>query len=285
MAESQFSDGQNVAAFLAADLQDFLYENIVATQLLHRELATKGSDSVKLRKKGSVTAGTGSENTAPSSQNYAQTTPGSLQIQEIVVFIEPTERMKLFSAVQMNELIEAARESVVQKVETTVTDLFDGFSTSVGVSGEDLTVERLSTATLTLKTNKVSGPYVHILHPKQKNDIQDEIVASASSIWANSMTSLDILGGQRAQINGFAGSLFGVDVLETVNTESINTNTDWSGFTGNPRAALAYMEDGRGLVVQVDKNITKRTEEIVANIYFDAGEREDAAGINIVSAQ
>ena len=57
-------------------------------------------------------------------------------------------------------------EAIAKKIDTDLTALFDGFSTSIGGAGTELTIDNIFKAVDTLRQANVPGPYYGVFNPK-----------------------------------------------------------------------------------------------------------------------
>lgn len=283
--ETVFADGVNIAALLDPLIMDKLRDQITVLNWVHRVNFQKGSDSVKMRKRGSLTATTAAEATDHANSQYQQVLLGTLQVQEAKVYAELSDKGRDFSAMTPEEIAAEGAQAVLDYVEQTVCGLFDGFSNSVGSTGVALTPQALRRALYTLRINKVPAPYVIVLNPTQIDDVQDAIQTAGAAVWGNSSVDFSILNGAPIAENGYAGSYLKAPVYSTNNIEGINGNADWCGAALNPMRAIGFGEDGRGVRSEVGRNIKKGVTELGCSIFFDAKEAEDVSGCGIVSAQ
>ena len=57
-------------------------------------------------------------------------------------------------------------EAIAKKIDTDLTALFDGFSTSIGGAGTELTIDNIFKAVATLRQANVPAPYFGVFNPK-----------------------------------------------------------------------------------------------------------------------
>jgi len=280
-----YADSVNLTDQLDSGIAEYLRENLVLMPLVHQVQFTRGSDSVKLRQKGTVAATTAAEATAHAMDDYEQSTPGTLQVQEVKVYIEHSYKAQKFGMTTTEELIDAMGYAVMKKVETDLIALADGFATEVGSTTVDLTPEVLRTSFYNLDLSNVPGPYASVLHATQISDVQQDLLAAAADVWGNPNVNLSILGGQPPQINGLKGVFLDVPIFRSNLTKSINGGDDWAGLTANPQMALAFATDDRGIVTEIDRNIEKGVLQLAAYMFYDTGEYIDLAGVQVTSDQ
>lgn len=286
--ETTFSDDVSVAAFVENGIAEYLHANSVMLALVNKIPFVRGSDSVKQRQKGSFTATTATEATDHATSQYTRTALPTLQVQEVKVYAELSYKARDYSTITPQEMAEEAGKAVLKKLEQDILGLADGFSTTVGATGVDVTPAVLKSSFYELEANDVPGRYVHVGHPRSLHDVTDDLIdatAGAASFWANPNASLSILNGNAPQMNGYKGEYLGVDIFSTTNTESVNVGADWANLTCNPQLAISFGEDGRGIIVEIDRDIKKGVVQIAVFSFYDTKERIDGAGVYVVGDQ
>lgn len=280
--ETVFSNIETVAAFLASETGPALKAKLIMPNLCHIENFKVGSDSIKLRVKGTLAATAATEATDHATSQYDQTTPATLSVAEFKVYAELSDKAALWSGAQIAEIVDEAVNACGQKLDTDAMALFDGFSTSVGTTNTDLSDLKLAEASYKLEANNAPGPYAYVLHPKQWWDVREDVVASGASLYVNPQF-VTLFSGQPAA-NGFKGSYFDVPVFVSTNTESVTANVDWSGACIAINHALG-LGLGGDVMVETDRNIKKGVHEIAVSIWYDVKEYRDLCGCGILSGK
>lgn len=271
---------------LAQEIADYLRENIVMLALVNTVPFVKGvTSSVKQRKKGNFTAETAAEATSATRQQYAQTALPTLTVQMAQVYSELSWLANDYSPITPEEMKEAAGKAIMEYVEDAILSLASGFSNNVGTYGQDLTPAVFKEATLTLEIANVKGRYAAIFHPTQIANMTDYIQESSASVWASPNIGLSLLNGQAPQVNGLKGQYLDVPIFSTTNVQSVNSDADWGGMICSPKEALSYGEDGRGIIHKSDEDIQAGVLKMSDHIFFDAKERDDAAGVEVRSVK
>lgn len=287
MAETVFTDLVTVAAFVENEIQPHFRAAAIMPNLMHTVQIPRGSDSSKLRKAGSLAATAGAEATDHAIATYSVTSPATLLLAEVKVYVELSDKVMKFTDVELAEVAAEAGRAIATKFDVDAMALFDAFNggTQVGTSGSDCSPQILLQANYTLQAQNIPGPYVFVLNPVQIYDVQDDILAASASLWSNP-TMLDIMNGQAPADNGLKGSFLGCAVYSSTNTESVNTNNDWAGAHFSPRYALAAgFELGGGVTVEFDRNIRKGVTAMAATLWYDVKEYSDKAGVSIETDQ
>ena len=266
---------------LDAEIMDQLVSQLVMAALV-RHVNFDGNKTKKMRKKDTFVATTAAEATDHTRQNYTQSSPATLTVGEVKVYAEQSDLNRDFSPMTSAEMIEAAVYAVRKKYDGDICALFSGFSTGVGTTTVDLTPTALRTAFADLEINDVPTGYCAVLHPTQIDNINAVLLQSACPVWT--MTELSILNGQRAQANGYKGLFLNVPIFSTTNVATVNSSADYCGAAIGIGQAIAVGEDGRGIRTESARAIQSGKTCFAVNLYFDAKEAEDLAGVKIVSA-
>lgn len=274
-----------VAAFLDSAIAPYFRAAAVMPNLVHLVNFQGKSDSVKLRKAGSLSATLASEATAHATSEYSETALATLQAAEMKVYVELSRAAEKFGGASVEELAAECGRALAQKFDVDALALINSLNggTNVGTSGADATMENLLYATYILKSNNIPGPYVGLFHPVQLFDLQKELAASSASIWTNP-AQLDLMTGQPPASNGYAGQLLEIPIYSSTNTESLNTGADWAGGIWSPNYALAAGFSG-GIETRIGYNVAKGVTEIGVSLWYDVKEYIDTAGVCIATDQ
>ena len=284
MAETAYSDLSTIAAYVDANVGPVLRANAVMPNLVGlRNLPGPLSDSVKMRHRDTLTATAAAENTNHAISTYGHTETSTLSVAEQKVYVELSSKVTKFGDISPSELAEEFGAAIAQKFDTDAMALFDGASQSVGATGTDVTLAVMGTAAYTVRVGNVPGPYVYVIHETMVQDLQQEILSSSSPVWSQAV-NLSIMNMQAPESVSFRGSLFGLDVYGTTNSESINTGADWAGACFSPKHFLGATFAG-GFQMDTDKDIRKGVSQFSGTLWYDVKENRDAAGCLIVGDQ
>lgn len=283
--ETEYSNYITVAAYLDTAIAPVFRSAAVMPNLVHLVNFKNDSDSVKLRKRGSVTATAGAESTAHAISEYTETSPATLTAAEVKVYVELSDKALMFANASVDDLAQEAGLAIAQKFDQDAMALFNSFAggTNIGTSGSDLTPALMLQASYTVRAQSVGGQLVYVLHPVQLYDVQDDVLSSAASVWSNE-TKLEFLNGQPPQSNGYAGSFLNIPIFESTNTESLNASADWGGACFNPQYALAA-GFASGVRTRIGYNVRSGLTEIGVSLWYDVKEYQDVAGVGIVTDQ
>ena len=279
--ETEFSNYITVAAYLDSAIAPVFRSSVVMPNLMHLVNFQGKSDSVKLRKAGSVSATAATESTTHATSEYTETSPATLLAAEIKVYLELSDKAIKFAQASVDALAREAGLACAQKFDTDALALLDSLNggTQVGTSGADCTPGILLQASYTVRAANVGSPLVYVLHPVQIYDVQDDLITTTASAWANSQM-LTLMNGQPPASNGFVGAFMGIPVYQSTNTESVNTNEDWAGGCFAPEFALAAGFAG-DVSTKIGYNVAKGVTEIGVSLWYDVKEYNDTAGVSI----
>lgn len=283
--ETVYSGYQTVAAFVDANaIPYFRSSNVMMNLCALRNFEPK-SDSLKLRKLGSVSATAATEATDHATSNYAETSPATLTASQVKVYVELSDKALKFAGADWQELAKECGEAIGQKFDVDAMALFDSFNggTQVGTTGVDCSPEILLQASYTVRAKAVKGELVYVLHPTQIYDAQLDILTSGASVWTNP-TRLDILDGQPPMANGWVGRFNGIDVYESTNVESVNAAADWAGACFVRGLALAAGFAGT-IETELERDIKKGVLRMATTLWYDVKEASDDAGVSIETDQ
>lgn len=179
-------------------------------------------------------------------------------------------------------------------VTTAICDVIDGFTTTAGTSGVDLSVDDFFSALFSLEQANVPTPYVAVLHPVQVTDLQSSIRGEGGALQYIAATQ-DMLA---AKGQGFAGSFLGVDIFKSSKVPTANAGADRAGAmmgygavgmaegSVRPIAALGgALQFPAGTVIAVEYERTSATAltSITGNAYFGCAKLQDSMGVSLIS--
>lgn len=188
-------------------------------------------------------------------------------------------------------------ESMVSSTLMTATNLIcnvcDDFTTVVGTSSVDMSVDDFYAAQFALTLASVPGPYLCILHPRQLADFQASLRAESgpSQYVAATQEMLNIFG------QGAAGVFNGVQIFVSSKIPTANAGADRAGcMMGYGAIAMAegspYAVTGAGgivqpagtpLVVEFERDASSALTKIVGNYYAGVAKVQDAMGVSIIT--
>lgn len=173
-----------------------------------------------------------------------------------------------------------------------VANLVDNFSSTVGSSGVDGSIEDILDATATLEIAAVQGPFLGIVHPRQWHDAVKDValnIGGAVQLSGDAQRVATAMAGL-----GMKGSFLGVDWFTTLDVPTANAGADRAGgifgfgAIGWAEAPLPADPDlpqaniGPALF-EKDRTATTATTGALVHGYLGATEMIDACGVTWVS--
>jgi N4-gp56 family major capsid protein len=204
-----------------------------------------------------LTEGTDLANTA------VDTTSVSVTVDEAGLLVTVTDVANGAGIANLAEYANELGKALANKIDLDILAEVADFSNSVGATGVDMTEANFLEAIYTLDNGNAKGDYVAVLHPIQVNDLRVALSSTTGAIW----------GGPSAPAGdiGAMASLYGVDIFQSTNCASVNTNADRQGVMmpmGN-QSGLAYVTKN-GAKTEFERDASLRaTEIVVTSLYGD----------------
>ena len=165
-------------------------------------------------------------------------------------------------------------EAIAAKMDQDLTALFDGFSTSIGGAGQELTVDKIFQAVATLRQANVPGPYFGVLNPKVAYNVKKNLTNTFVNPNPNDLTN-------EALRTGYIGNIAGVQIFESSNVDGTTDTDSCKGAIFSQDAlGMAMMQD---LKIETQRDASLRADEIVATAVFGVGELHDSYGVEILA--
>jgi hypothetical protein len=162
--------------------------------------------------------------------------------------------------------------SIATKIDKDLIALFDGFSTSLGSAGTEITVADIFKAAATLRANKVRGTINAVVHPYQAYQLK----ANLTNTFANP-NSGDLQN--EAMRSGYVGTIAGVNIYESANL-TVDGSDDTKGAVFAPEALAIAIKKDFNLAPQRDESL--RAWELNAVATYGVGELDDAYGVEML---
>ncbi len=280
---TQYND-VSYSAIITDMVLDALMAAVVTPQLLqYHELAGQASKAVQIPKADKFTAaavaeGTELLNTALTDTNIT-ITAAEVGIQATVTDVLEVSDIPAAHGARLRQLGRA----MADKLDVDVCALFDGFSTTIGATGVDLSIANILDAIFTLENADAAslGQIVGVLHPRQAADIRTAVDATSGEAYSG------VAGARAAQLGpapgpGFFGAWFGIPFWMSTNVPTVNLGAD--------RAGGIFIRDyALGLVNKWTARVESmrwppiRGIVLTASAMYGVGEIEDAAGVEVVT--
>jgi hypothetical protein len=117
----------------------------------------------------------------------------------------------------MSQLSLVAGRSIGESFDTNAFSKFSSFSSDIGSTSTELTVNVILQAAATLRARKVMGPYYAVVHPAQAYNLKKQLTTTLPYSGASGNTQLGAITdvGNQALVTGFIGSIAGVTIFES----------------------------------------------------------------------
>jgi hypothetical protein len=195
-----------------------LVQAVVATPLIYTEDLPVGTNKKKFRKEGSLTAETIAESadyTFSASSEYTETSVLSTAAKSVCISKATVEMQQFAETMSLGKLADAQGKALARAMDAKILALTSGLSQVVTATNV-LTVNDVLQALYLVQSSTagVSGGKLRaIIDFKGANELRKEIISSGAAAFSQeSMTTL--LAGIQ-QLNGFVGSLPGVDLFQS----------------------------------------------------------------------
>jgi N4-gp56 family major capsid protein len=167
-------------------------------------------------------------------------------------------------------------EAIAKKQDETISALFSGFSNdgtpSSGVNSE-LTAEILFRAAALLRESNAPGPYYVVVTPRAAFNLKKQL-ANLGGVALGQLSDL----GNAALREGFVGTIAGMQVFESTSI-AVDSANGIVGAAFAPQAIGVALK--KGLTIEVQRDASRRADEIVATATWGVGELVDAYGVKL----
>jgi len=235
------------------------------------DIGNVAGKTVQVPKYPSITAAGLTEGT-DMSQTTVSTTSKTITVSEVGAQVVLTDLAAMGAGNPAQELGTVLGNAIATKIDKDLIALFDGFSTSLGGAGTEITVADLMKAAATLKTANAPGQMAAVVHPYHAYQLK----ANLTNTFANPN------GGDLqndAMRNAFVGQIGGIDIYESSNV-SIDGSDDAKGAVFVPQALAIAMKRDFNLETQRDASL--RAFELNATAIYGVGELDDDYGVELL---
>jgi hypothetical protein len=170
------------------------------------------------------------------------------------ILANPSPQMTAAAQAQGGIVGDMIAESLQRRQDKDLTALFAGFDSSTGSNTGALTTTLFLAAITTLDTNNIpEAPRVAVMHPFQWGSLRAAL--DDASVYGNE--------GQQIVSSGFAGRVYGVNIMSTgnVGTGTVSASTVWAAAVYHP-SAIALATKG-GVQVASEYDASTRAHEVV----------------------
>jgi N4-gp56 family major capsid protein len=267
---------------LLAEAQFAAYENSIARQLVTAmDYPANAGKSLQVPVYASVTAGDLTEGTAPSAAD-TNTTSVSVNLAEIGTYFQITDFLR--DSAQRNvvaDLGQSAGSAIAEKMDTDVFALFNSFTASVGTEDSAITVDDMFNAAATLRGNKISGPLMSVVGPRQALQLKKALYNAGGTVATASGLGSAVLE------RGFIGTIAGIDIYESALVKSdLDTDTDTElNMVGAvfAKSAIAHAMRG-GVTMETQRQAAARATDIMMTAVTGQAILQNSHGVKIVGS-
>ena len=166
-------------------------------------------------------------------------------------------------------------EGIARKIDKDLTALFAGFSAGEGDYTGAITAEAIFKSAAKLRGAGVDpAGMVCVLHPEVAFDLKKALTTSGTVAF----TAGGVFGdaANQAMVQGYVGTLAGVQIFETSNIDYVTNAGDFPGAVFHRDAlGLAMIGD---VQIETARRIDYLSTEIVASCHYGVGELQDGLG-------
>ena len=247
-------------------------ENSLMAGLITRyDIGNVAGTTIQVPKYPAVTAADLTEGTDMSSSTVS-TSGVTVTVGEVGAQVLLTDMAAMGAGNPAQELGTVLGNSIATKMDKDIIALFDGFSTSLGSAGTEITVADLFKAAATLRNAKATGPVYAVVHPYHAYQLS----ANLTNTFANPN------GGDlqnEAMRNGFVGSIGGIEVYQSANITPDGSD-DAKGAVFTREALCIAMK--RDFNLETERDASNRAFELNATAVYGVGELDDSFGVEML---
>ena len=165
-------------------------------------------------------------------------------------------------------------EAIAKKQDETIAALFSGFSQTAGSAGTELTPEIILQAVTKLRLANAPGPIRGVFSPAAMYNLKKVLANAGYTTNSNAISDL----GNEVLRAGYAGTVMGVDLFESAVITN-DASDDSVGAIFVPQALGVAIK--QGITLEVQRDASRRADEIVATATWGVGELVDAYGVAV----
>ena len=161
--------------------------------------------------------------------------------------------------------------AVATKLDPDLIGLFDGFSTSLGATTTELSVDYVAQAVATLRNAKVHGQLVGVFNPLQLYAMINSLTAAGVNPNAGDMQN-------QAMREGFVARIHGVNIFSSANVAVDGSGDSKGAIFAVDALGLAMKRD---IDIEPERNASLRAWELNATAVYGVGELDDTYGVEM----
>ena len=276
MAVTTSSSIGHVVDTVIAEARRTQMHRTVMEPLVRTYRVSKGAgDRLEIPKFGTVTAGALVEGTDMTNPQTLTTTKLTITPAEVGAQIVVTDRALRTAREDMSRAAgRVLGDAIAQKLDKDLLGLLDGFSTSLGGAGTNITMGHLRAAVSRLHGAAQPAPKPHfaVLHPYQAHDLAADISPTGTYPVPSGIS-------QTVLENHWVTRAFGVDVFQAGNL-TVDANDDAKGGLFSKEAiVLVVFKDW---AVERERDASLRAWELNVVADYGFGEYEDSWGVELL---
>jgi N4-gp56 family major capsid protein len=183
----------------------------------------------------------------------------------------------------MSQLADISGRAIGESFDTKAFAQFSSFSSDIGSTSTELTVDLILRAAATLRSRKVAGPYFMVCHPAQAYNLKKQLTTTLPYSGAPGIGQLSDVGNMALQ-TGLVGSIAGVTIYESAMTPAGATTGGATTYVAGvfARTGLGIAQRG-GLNLQTLYLPQQRATDMVVSAVAGAGVLQSTHGVAITA--
>lgn len=266
-------------ANLVAQAQYAVYENSIARQMVTVFDAPLNAGKVIQVPVWSSMSAVLIEDEATSTLAQTETTSTLITLGEHVVYRKVSDMLRDSS--YSNVLADMGNQAglaIAESMDAQVFGKFSGFSSDLGSTSTELTVDLLLKAAATLRANKLTGPFMAVVHPGQAYNLKKQLTYSAQ-------TNIPNLSGVGEGVlsSFYIGGVAGIQIYESALVSSVTTGGATAYRAGVfAMSALGHAMRG-GIDMETQRQAKDRATDMVLKAVAGAGVLQASHGVAITA--
>jgi N4-gp56 family major capsid protein len=185
----------------------------------------------------------------------------------------------------MSQLADISGRAIGESFDTKAFAQFSSFSSDIGSTSTELTVDLILRAAATLRSRKVAGPYFMVCHPAQAYNLKKQLTTTLpyGTPSGAGIGPLSDVGNMALQ-TGLVGSIAGVTIFESAMTPAGATTGGATTYVAGvfARTGLGIAQRG-GLNLQTLYLPQQRATDMVVTAVAGAGVLQSTHGVAITA--
>ena len=246
-------------------------QSLMAGLVTTYDIGNVAGKTIQVPKYPAVTAADLTEGTDMSSSTVS-TSGVTVTVAEVGAQVLLTDVAAMGAGNPAEELGTVLGNAIATKMDKDLIALFDGFSTSLGSAGTEITVEDLFKAEATLRNNKATGQIYAVLHPFHAHQLSKNLTNTFANPNGGDLQN-------EAMRNGFVGSIAGIEVYRSANV-TVDGSDDAKGCCFTSEAMCIAMKSDFNQETQRDASL--RATELNATAIYGVSELDDSFGVEML---